>query len=71
MKQISFPFYKKLNLLLLTLIISLVSFAQEKKVDIDINAKGDKGGTFSQPWVWIVGAAVFIIILVALLRGRK
>jgi hypothetical protein len=71
MKQISFPFYKKLNLLLLTLIISLVSFAQEKKVDIDINAKGDNGGTFSQPWVWIVGAAVFIIILVALLRGRK
>lgn len=71
MKQISFPFYKKLNLLLLTFIISLVSFAQEKKVDIDINAKGDNGGTFSQPWVWIVGAAVFIIILVALLRGRK
>ena len=24
---------------------------------------------YSQPWVWIVGGAVFIIILVALIRG--
>jgi heme/copper-type cytochrome/quinol oxidase subunit 2 len=24
-----------------------------------------------QPWVWIVGAAVFILILVAILRGGK
>ena len=24
---------------------------------------------YAQPWVWIVGGAVFIIILVALLRG--
>ena len=26
---------------------------------------------YVHPWVWIVGAAVFILILVALLRGRK
>ena len=25
---------------------------------------------YSQPWVWIVGAAVLIIVLVALLRGN-
>jgi hypothetical protein len=24
---------------------------------------------YAQPWVWVVGAAVFIIILVALFRG--
>ena len=65
------PFQKKISLLLFALIASFLSFAQEKKVDIDINSKGDSGGTFSQPWVWVVGAAVFIIIIVALLRGRK
>ncbi len=26
---------------------------------------------YAQPWVWIVGGAVFIIILVALLRGNS
>ena len=41
----------------------------EKKVDVDINV--DKGGSnwYQQPWVWIVGGAVFILLLVALLRG--
>jgi len=24
---------------------------------------------FSKPWVWVVGGAVFILLLVALLRG--
>lgn len=26
---------------------------------------------YVQPWVWAAGAAVFILIMVALLRGRK
>jgi hypothetical protein len=26
---------------------------------------------YTQPWVWVVGAAVFIIILVALFRGNS
>jgi uncharacterized membrane protein len=26
---------------------------------------------YAQPWVWIVGGAVFIIILIALLRGNS
>src|SRR4051812_13853504 len=26
---------------------------------------------YAQPWVWIVGAAVLIIVLVALLRGNS
>ena len=26
---------------------------------------------YAQPWVWIVGAAIFIILLVALLRGNS
>lgn len=26
---------------------------------------------YTSPWVWVVGAAVFILLLVALLRGRS
>ena len=26
---------------------------------------------YTSPWIWVVGAAVFILLLVALLRGRS
>ena len=60
---------------LLTLMAALYStmalLAQEtKKVDVDINTnKGDNW--YASPWIWIVGAAVFILLLVALTRGGK
>ncbi len=57
-------------LFFLSLFVSIVTFAQDtKKVDIDISAGGDDSGFFASPWVWVVGAAVFILLLVALLRG--
>lgn len=38
----------------------------------DITTTGNAGTTwYTQPWVWIVGAAVFILLLVALLSGSK
>jgi hypothetical protein len=49
----------------------LNSFAQDKQVDINVNTKSNDGNFFTQPWVWIVGGAVFILLLVALLRGNK
>ncbi|MBK8493700.1 MAG: hypothetical protein IPL50_00945 [Chitinophagaceae bacterium] len=54
-------------------LFSLIGFAQEKKVEIDINTKPDNGGNFfTQYWVWIVvGGAVFILLLVALLRNNS
>ncbi|MBA2499102.1 MAG: hypothetical protein H0V30_05195 [Chitinophagaceae bacterium] len=64
-------FLKKFTLVLFTLFISVITFAQDdtKKVDVDIST--DSGGdTFwASPWVWIVGGAIFILLLVALLRG--
>jgi len=54
--------------LLLTLVIPLINFAQDKKND-DIN-KNDGTQWYTQSWVWIVGAAVFVFLLVALLKGR-
>ena len=47
-----------------------IAFAQDKKVDVNIST--DKGGNwYAQPWVWIVGGAVFLLLLVALMRGNS
>ena len=56
----------------LVLVTSFAVVAQDTKdlnVDVDIDKGGD-AGFFTQPWVWIVGGAVFILLLVALMRGR-
>lgn len=63
---------KKAYLSVLTAFISAMAFAQDeaKKVDVDINTHSGNGGNwYASPWVWIVGAAVFILLLVALTRG--
>jgi cell division protein FtsW (lipid II flippase) len=66
--------FNRIALLMTTLVLSCYSFAQDKKVDVTINTKSDSdngSSFFMQPWVWIVGGAVFILILIALLRGNK
>lgn len=45
------------------------TYAQSNgSTDVDVNLKGDGGG--SSYWLWIIGAIIFILLLVALLRGR-
>ncbi len=72
-KLISLGAKKVFNSVLLTvaaLVLSFYSFAQDKKIDVTIGTKPDNGNSFfMQPWVWIVGGAVFILLLIALLRG--
>lgn len=64
-----------LSLTVLAICISIVSFAQDTKkldVDIDVNKGGDSGAGFlNNPVVWVIGAAVFILLLVALMRSGK
>jgi hypothetical protein len=48
--------------------INLMSFAQEKGLDVDINVKKESAW-YQQPWAWVVGGAIFILLLVALMRG--
>jgi hypothetical protein len=61
----------RLAMLFLGALLSMVGFAQEKSTEIDVNINKDGGGAnwYASPWVWIIGAAVFILLLVALLRG--
>src|SRR5437868_3334325 len=55
-------------LAIVAVLMSVIAFAQDKKVDVDINTNSG-GNWYAQPWVWIVGAAVFILLLVALTRS--
>lgn len=61
----------KMAMLLAFVLVSIAGFAQNgggADINVDIN-KGGGSNWYAQPWVWIVGAAVFILLLVALLRG--
>ncbi len=51
---------------------NIALWAQEKKVDVDVKI-GKEGGSqwYTNPIVWVIGGAIFILLLVALLRGRK
>jgi hypothetical protein len=64
-------YFQRMVLVLTGLLVTMLSFAQDKQVDINVNTKKDN--VWGQPWVWIVGGAVFILLLVAILRsgGRK
>jgi hypothetical protein len=59
---------KKFYLFFFTVLIGALSFAQDAKLDVDVNT--DKGSNwYASPWIWVVGGAIFILLLVALTRG--
>lgn len=64
----AFGYLQRSILVIISVFVSAISFAQDKSVDVNISTnKGN--GFWGSPWVWVVGAAVFILLLVAILRG--
>jgi len=56
---------------MLCFVATSAAFAQDtKKIDVTIGTKSSDGFVGS-PWMWVVGGAVFILLLVALLRSGK
>lgn len=63
---------KKAYLSVLAALVSAITFAQEKSAELDVNINTDEGNSwYASPLVWVIGAAVFILLLVALLRGGR
>jgi hypothetical protein len=61
---------RRVYLTVMAALASLVLVAQEKSTDVNINVNKDGGGSFwGSPVMWIIGAAVFIIIIVAVSRS--
>jgi hypothetical protein len=64
-------YMKKTYLSVIAAFLYVAALAQDnggKDVNVNINTKGN-GNWYASPWVWVVGAAVFILLLVALSRG--
>ena len=60
---------RKWGLTVLASLFAILMFAQEKGLDVDIDINKKESEWYQQPWVWIVGGAVFILLLAAILRG--
>lgn len=60
---------------MLSTLFVLMTGAQDgggaKDINVDINTDSGGGSFWANPIVWVVGAAVFILLLVALLRGGR
>jgi len=64
---------KNIFLFLFATFTSVLVMAQEEvsgKLDVNINTD-DGGGFLTSPWVWVAGAALFILLLVALTSGGR
>lgn len=64
-------FVTRLYLALLSLFVSVSAFAQENGVQVDVTRTETTSATnwYANPWAWIVGAAIFILLFAAILRG--
>jgi hypothetical protein len=72
MKQISFRWGYKIFLAIFFICMQVVLSAQEG--DKTVTTKTTESTTtqwYSSPWLWVAAGAVFIIILVALMRGNS
>lgn len=70
MKNQLFKHAKNLLTLVLMLLATSAVYAQDKGLNIDVQIGGGPVW-YEQTWVWVVGAAVFILVLVALMRKNK
>lgn len=60
---------KRINFFLLSTLMSVMAIAQEGGGDLNVDiTKTNSSGGF--PWLWVIGAIVVIVLLVALLGGR-
>jgi hypothetical protein len=70
-KRLPCNIFTRTFLTIFSVLLSVFAFSQDdtKKIDIDINSNSG-GGFLASPWIWVVGIAVFVLLLVALLRGN-
>jgi len=76
MKKISGGIVNRFLLIFFLSFMQFVALAQDSSssshsVSVTKETTTTTTNWYMQPWVWVVGAAVFIIILVALFRGNS
>ncbi len=71
MKPTISTFFKRLLLAVTATFITMITFAQEGDKQVDINVSTNKDNFWASPWVWVIGGAVFVLLLAAILRGNS
>jgi hypothetical protein len=70
MKQISLSWGYKFFLAILFTCMQVMLWAQDQTVT-QKTTETTTTQWYASPWVWVAGGAVFIIILIALMRGNS
>ena len=72
MKQITRPgILKYAFMLFLATVANVFAWAQDTSVTATTQTTTTTETWYTEPWVWVVGGAVLILIIVALTRGNK
>jgi hypothetical protein len=61
--------YRKVLFILIGFVSKLTTQAQETSGYL--TEEGTGGRWYASPWIWVIGAALFILALVALSRNKK
>jgi len=57
---------------LCSVLTSVKVFAQTVPDKVDVNINSNTGNAwYAQPWMWAIGVAVFIVLIVAITRSNK
>jgi len=62
-------FMYRLYFSIVSAFISTMLLAQEKETHVNIKVEKGGGSFWGTPWVWVLGAGIFILLLVAVARG--
>ena len=69
MKRLS-KLFRSFSLVVLGFLSTVIAFAQDEAPSLDVNINTNGGGAFyTQIWFWVIVGLLFILLLVALLRG--
>ena len=72
MKKLIFHAVQKFVLLFVLCVIQLLAWSQDSVSHSTTTVTTKTNNSFQvEPWMWIVGGAVLLVILVALLRGNS
>jgi hypothetical protein len=74
MKQVSKNIVSRFAAVVMLCMIQVFAWAQDSTVSsrtVTTESTTTTTEWYTQPWVWIAGAAVFVLLLIALLRGNS
>jgi hypothetical protein len=68
-------YMKRIGMLFTLALVNMMAFAQDSTGGTMTTTTATSTTTehtwYTQPWAWIVGGAIFIIIIIALVRGNS